>query len=149
MAIVRMHQAKDGSVHKTAAECAKHEVNLRLTPAIEKFVNNIKEGTPGLTDGADITSGMFFDLTALPAFLIENAEELRKLLNDALTTKKPRKAKDANAEKVPRQPRKSKPAAEPTAGPTTDPQPEAKPEEKAATPVEGGVDELLAELGAS
>lgn len=146
MAIVRMHQAKDGSLHKTAAECAKHEIGLRLSPAIEKFVDNIKEGTEGLCNAEEVqlTEGIYFDLTALPAFLVANAEELRKLLNDALTTKKPRKAKDANAEKTPRQPRKSKPIAAPTA----DPQPESKPEEKAPTAVEGGVDELLAELGA-
>jgi len=139
MAIVKMHQAKDGSLHKTAAQCAEHEVKIRLAPAIDKFLENIKMETPGLVNAAEVslTEGVFFDLAALPGFLVANAEELRKLLNGALVTPKPRKPKDPSAAPKPR--KKTADEAAKT---------DAKPEEPAPASTAGdSVDELLAGLG--
>lgn len=147
MAVVKMHQAKDGSLHKTAKECADHEAGLRLGPAVEKFVDSIGEEDLIDAGAAEITSGVYIDLTTLPAFLVKHSATLRKLLNASLVSSRPRKGKEGEQ---PAKPRRVRPAA--TTAPAGKVAPKPKVEEnpaeaapKAASP-DDDVDNLLASL---
>lgn len=133
MAVVKMHEASDKSLHRTAKACAEHEIKLRLAPAIEKFVNDLPESTFDNASNEPLTSGFFLDVAALPQLLIDNADALRGLLNRALVTPKPRKG-----EGKPRASRPAKPKA---------PAPESKPADTPTPPAStDAVDDVLAEL---
>lgn len=102
MAKVIKYLAKDGSLHNSAREQEAQDRKLRIAPAMEKFVNGLGTDAPGLTqatgDGGDY--GISIDLADLPKFLAEHAEQLRDAINNALVTRRPRKAKAPVAPKV-------------------------------------------------
>lgn len=115
---VTMYEAKDGSLHKTPSACDAKNVELRLAPAIEKFVDSLTATTPGLTTSDE--GSFHIHITDLPSFLLGQSEALRKVLNDALVVKKPRKGA-------------AKPTPAPTPAPTDpSPVPAAAPQQAAA-----------------
>ncbi|MPQ56374.1 hypothetical protein [Duganella sp. FT27W] len=119
---VTMYEAKDGSLHKTPSACDAKNVELRLAPAIEKFVDGLAPNAPGMTNTTESTTIQPFciELGNLPQFLLGQSEALRKVLNDALVVKKPRKGA-------------AKPASAPTPAPTDpSPVPAAAPQQAAA-----------------
>ena len=152
MAVVKMHQAKDGSLHKTAVLCAEHNIQLRLAPAVDAFVEKL---TPDNFVNADevgpITGGVYIDLAKLPELLVKHSAELRKLYNDSLIERKPRK-KDGEAKPRASRPAKTPDAPKPTIndakiadGTITDEKaPSLAP---AASTVVDPVDDILADLG--
>lgn len=93
---VTMYEAKDGSLHKTPLACDAKNIELRLAPAIEAFVDALPGTAPGLTSLEAHGGGFHIELADLPTFLLAHSEALRKVLNDALIVKKPRKAKAAS-----------------------------------------------------
>lgn len=98
MAKVVKHQAKDGSLHNTAKECDAHDRKLRISPAMEKFVNSLAADAPGLE--MDDRANPVIYLTDLPKFLAEHAEQIRDAITNALTTRRPRKVKTPAVPKV-------------------------------------------------
>lgn len=100
MAKVVKHQAKDGSLHDSAKACDAHDRKLRIAPAMEKFVNTITGDAPGLTQDINERGDMGIFLTDLPKFLAEHAEQIRDAINNALVTRRPRKAKATPTPKV-------------------------------------------------
>lgn len=95
MAKVIMHEAKDGSLHKTQGLCDAKNIELRLAPAVEAFVGALGAETVGLTIDEE---GAGINLSDLTPFLIAHADALRKILNDALVSRKPRgKGKEKKA----------------------------------------------------
>ena len=141
MAVVKMHQASDGSLHKTKKDCDTHESKLRLQPAVEKFVNELPAEEFGMADGQPVVL-----LAQLPEFLAKHADTLRVVLNRALVTPKPRKG-----EGKPRKPRavKEKPAAS-TKEPATPGQAEQTqaptPQSGPGEPAQSDIDDVLTEL---
>jgi hypothetical protein len=134
-----MHQAKDGSLHKTAALCAEKNIQLRLAPAIDAFVEKLTAEQVGSVEGHPAIA-----LEELPAFLIAHSTSLRKLLNDALIERKPRK-KDAT-------PKTNTPAPTPKAEEKpveqVKPAAQAPADVAAANTAPDAVDDILADLGA-
>lgn len=148
MAVVRMHQAKDGSLHKTAALCSERNIQLRLAPAVDAFVNKL--GPDNFVDAdavGPITSGLYLDLANLPALLITHSAELRKLFNDAMIDRKgPRKAKDGQPA-APRKPRASKPAAEEKPATPAQEKPVVPEIQALVAAADDPLDDVLASLG--
>lgn len=94
MAKVTMHKSSDGVLHETQTACAKHEVKLRIIPQVTKLVSAVT-GFPcdGGTFSADDRGQACLYPEDVPAFIVANADMLRKILNESLTSKRPRKAK--------------------------------------------------------
>ena len=92
MAKVTMHKATDGSLHETAKACDLRNQKVRLGPIVATFCDELLlEYTPGFsrdTDGDDV-----IHINDLPEFITEHAEQLRKVLAEALVARRPRKPK--------------------------------------------------------
>ena len=86
MAKITMHKSSDGVLHETAKACNKHEVAQRVLKASESYADFIVP----YDDFDDRTT---VQVESLPLFIAQNADALRKILNDALIVKRPRKAK--------------------------------------------------------
>lgn len=96
MAKVTMHKANDGSLHNTAKECEAQNTKLRLAPAVDAYVNSLgATTTPGLKQ--DSNGGYSIAIEDLPKFLVEQADPLRKILNEALIVRRKRQAKKVAA----------------------------------------------------
>ena len=98
MAKVIMFEAKDGSIHKTQKECEAVNLSLRLLPAARTFAHGVRADHVGVT--TDENSYVVIQQCDLASFIVANADNLRKLLNDALIVKRPRKTKPVAAEAV-------------------------------------------------
>lgn len=83
MAIVKMHQASDGSLHVTFEAFAAHEAVLKMTPQLEELADTIEFND-------DINGSVIF-AEDFPAFVIANADALRNILNGAVLTQRGRK----------------------------------------------------------
>lgn len=85
MTKVIMYKANDGSLHATSKEKDARNLQLRTEPAAEAFAASI------YNDGAGpAVLGVREDLAE---FIVTHADALRKLLNDALVVRRPRKAR--------------------------------------------------------
>lgn len=78
MAVVKMHKASDGSYHESFEDFARREEVLKITPQLE-----------ALFEASDLTSSEF---EVVQKFVIDNSALLRAILNDAVVTKRGRKA---------------------------------------------------------
>lgn len=94
MTKVIMYQAADGSLHKTLKEKEAKNVELRLKPAADAFVAGL-DATDFNSDDRDQPC-LYRDNVA--EFIVKNADGLRKLLNDVLVVRRPRKVKKAAAQ---------------------------------------------------
>lgn len=93
MAKVTMHKANDGSLHNTAKECEARNTTLRLAPTVEAFVTEIPDEIfSGDSEGCDLLYR-----SDLSRFIIDNADALRKILNDALIVRRKKAIKKATA----------------------------------------------------
>lgn len=90
MAKVTLYEATDGSLHKTSRLCEAHNVTLRILASVSA---NDFDFSVGYTPDGQEPPYSVIDADSLPSFIAANASELRKLLNDALTAKRPRKPK--------------------------------------------------------
>jgi hypothetical protein len=100
MAKVILHRSSDGTLHETQTACAKHEVKLRIAPQVEKLVSEVpKFVCDGGTFEADDRGNACLFEENIPAFVVANADALRKILNDALVAKRARKPKAAKSDK--------------------------------------------------
>ena len=92
MAKVIMHKAADGSLHEKARECEAHNITIRMREPLQKLAKSLF-----VNDGAGVVeeNGAFFyvEEDSFADFIIANASALRTILNDAQSTKRPRKAK--------------------------------------------------------
>ena len=85
MAKVTRHEAMDGSLHKTAAICAKHDVAQRVKKAVGEAKNldlRLVEDTEG---------HMALSVNNLPEFIANNADAFRNILNSSLVARRTRK----------------------------------------------------------
>lgn len=82
--IVKMHEASDGSLHKTFEAFAKHEEGLKITAAVSAAELN--------TDSFHDVEGQYMALDAdcIGSFIADNAVVLRKILNDAVVIRRGR-----------------------------------------------------------
>jgi hypothetical protein len=87
MAKVTLHKSSDGKLHDTATLCAKHEICLRVAKAADGTVFSAESFSDDEEGNRILYAG---DLTK---FIVDNADILRKILNDALVARRPRKAK--------------------------------------------------------
>ena len=85
MAIIKMHQASDGSLHKSFEEYAAHEERLKITAAVKEaaFVNTGFE-----LDDRD-NSVLFRE--NIGEFIAANADVLRKILSESAVGRRGRK----------------------------------------------------------
>jgi hypothetical protein len=89
MTKVTMYQATDGSLHKTLKDKEAHNIKLRLKPAAEEFVSALTLDHFRRDDNGNHV--VYAD--NLSDFIVNNADALRKILNDVLVVRRSRKAK--------------------------------------------------------
>jgi hypothetical protein len=92
MAIVKMHQASDGSLHATFDAYVKHEESLKIVAGIEAAGLNTFSGY-GQDDRGNqvIFSEPGATEASIADFIVANAETLRNILNNAVVSKRGRK----------------------------------------------------------
>lgn len=90
---VTMYKATDGTLVATQKERDALNAKLRLKPAAEAFVSGLPDGVFA-TDERD-NAVIYVDDLAL--FIVNHADALRKLLNEAQVVRRPRKAKAKSA----------------------------------------------------
>lgn len=93
MAKVTLHKSSDGKLHDTATLCAKHEVSLRVSFAAKDATFNLSAACRVDDEQNDAVYA-----SDLPQFIVDNADQLRNLLNGALIAKRVRKAAKAKSE---------------------------------------------------
>lgn len=84
---VVLHKSTDGVLHESAKLCAARNVELRVLTAVAGITLNCDAMEAG-----DIASKFLYEEN-IDKFIAANHAVLRKLLNDALIVKRPRKAK--------------------------------------------------------
>jgi hypothetical protein len=98
MAKVTMHQALDGSLHQTAKECEAHDARVRMEPEVLKFATGLAAPTNGFSfpapDGQTHVTVQPIDMAS---FLVENADTLRKIFNDAQIVRRAKRGSQAAA----------------------------------------------------
>lgn len=87
MAKVTMHEASDGTLHKTKTIHDKYEVSLRVREKSDAAQYDLAM-IVAVDDGAN----QAIYVEDLTNFVVANADILRKLLNDSLVAKRSRKA---------------------------------------------------------
>lgn len=92
---VVLHKSTDGVLHESAKACAKREVELRVLPAAQALVDRTVGQFDTLVDVGEVLFARPVDDTGdcVASWIASNADALRKLLNEALIAKRPRKAK--------------------------------------------------------
>lgn len=91
---VVLHKSTDGVLHESAKLCAAHNVELRVSPAVEKLVEETaKFPCEGGVFDTDEHGTPCLYVKDVSKWVAANHVALRKLLNDALIVKRPRKAK--------------------------------------------------------
>lgn len=88
---VSMYKAADGTLFDKQKDMLAHNVKLRLKPAAQNFVASLPDNAFTDTD-AGATVVFKSDLADL---IVDHADLLRSVLNDALIIRKPRKKKAA------------------------------------------------------
>ena len=108
MAIVKLHEASDGSLHKTFKDFADHEAALKITDGILGAELNLDALEPSDLPGEDGKPAYYSgDKAQLAAFIVGNADLLRKVLSDAKVAQRGRKP----AGRKPRKPKAVAPAS--------------------------------------
>lgn len=92
MAKVTMHKASDGSLHEKAKDCEAINVRLRMIPALNALASGqVCGGAIHVNEDEHLV----VYLTDIPVYLADHADAIRKILNEALVVRKPRKPKHA------------------------------------------------------
>lgn len=90
MAVVKMHQASDGSLHPDFEAYAKHEEAVKIRKSLQTVALN-ESMFAGENDGQGL------DFETIASFVVANGETLRAVLNGAVVSKRGRKAESAAA----------------------------------------------------
>ena len=85
MAVVKMHQASDGSLHPTFEAYAAHERKVKIETAAKAAVFNASAFE------ADADGDMVLHTDNIYAFIADNAAVLEKILAGAVVSKRGRK----------------------------------------------------------
>lgn len=101
---VTLHKSNDGALHETAKACAKRNIELRVLDASKGATYDMASFQP------DDRNNEALYPEGISSFIAANADVLRKILNDSLVAKRPRK---------PRAPKAAKPAAKSAVSPST------------------------------
>lgn len=88
---VVLHKSTDGVLHESAKLCAAHNVELRVKTALAGVSLNCDS-----LEDSDRGSRVLYS-EDIDKFIAANHVALRKLLNDALIVKRPRKARKSAA----------------------------------------------------
>ncbi len=88
---VTLYKSTDGKLFETHEEFAKHEASLKIAQAADTAEFN----TDAFSD--DDRGNRVLFLEDIPAFVADNADKLRAILNDAVVVKRGRKAKSEQA----------------------------------------------------
>ena len=99
MKTVTLFQAKDGSNHTTPKACKDHEASLLLAPAAHAFVGSAAVAASKHVSDNERGSQVIY-MEDLAGFIVDNADQLRKLLTEPLIVRRPRKPKVAAKEIV-------------------------------------------------
>lgn len=91
---VTLYKSTDGLIHETHKACAKREIELRVLPAVAALAEETaKEPGDGGVFSTNERGEPCLYVDDVPKWVASNAAALRKILNDALIAKRPRKAK--------------------------------------------------------
>lgn len=88
---VTLYRSTDGQLHETYAAYAKHEASLKIAAAVK-----IAELDMGMF-GTDDASNVVLYAADVAAFIADNADVLRAILNGSAIPVRGRKAKTATA----------------------------------------------------
>lgn len=92
MAIVKLHEASDGSLHKTFKEFADHEAALKIIAGVSSADLDVSAfDASELVDDNGRPLTYTADLSQIAAFIVGNADLLRKVLSDAKIAQRGRK----------------------------------------------------------
>jgi|GEM_PF-3142505 len=94
---VTMYKAQDGSIHAKKADMEAHNLTLRLKPAADKFVAALDYSQFYKDDRGN---NVIYPEDDLADFIVRNADGLRRLLNDVLVVRRPRKKATAKESAV-------------------------------------------------
>ena len=102
MAKVTMHEANDGSLHKKAKDCDAHNVKLRMAPALAELLGELHDNDARFRNVVAENGDQFAGIstTDLACLIVDHADAIRKILNDALVSRRPRKPKLAVVQTV-------------------------------------------------